>query len=254
MLCCPQRPTLVKMHPILFRLGGGFCVFCFDFVWIFLGGGGNCEKSTQILYFWVFKKIMIKTKTILTDRPKFSETSLEGNTAIFFFGLNSISMVLTRKIKAEYINFMCGNNKTMTAKRYTRTSRPKKEKTNYTNLPIQWGKLMLNWKTTATLFHRTEKLHKITEKITNVSRRYNSSCSWTKSKHRVESIGSLKTGNNEKCSQFKKPENTSIHSEKNLSTSIHSEKNLSTLWFQHSYLIVLQKSIRNSGSWSWLWW
>ena len=45
--------------------------------------------------------------------------------------------------------------------------------------------------------HRTEKLHKITDKTTNVSRRCNSS-SGTKSKHRVESIGSLKTGNNGK--------------------------------------------------------
>ena len=41
----------------------------------------------------------------------------------------------------------------------------KKEKTNYTNLPLQWGKLTFNWKT-ATLFHRTEKLHKTTEKKT----------------------------------------------------------------------------------------
>ena len=32
--------------------------------------------------------------------------------------------------------------------------------------------------------------------------------------HRVESIGSLKTGNNGKCSQFKKSENTFIDSEK----------------------------------------
>ena len=40
------------------------------------------------------------------------------------------------------------------------------------------------------------KLHKITDKTTNVSRRYNSSSSGTKSKHRVESMGSLKTGNN----------------------------------------------------------
>ena len=39
----------------------------------------------------------------------------------------------------------------------------KKEKTNYTNLLIQWGKITLNRKT-ATLFHRTEKLHKITGK------------------------------------------------------------------------------------------
>ena len=55
----------------------------------------------------------------------------------------------------------------------------------------------MNWKT-ATLFHRTEKLHKITDKTTNVSRRYNSSSSGIKCKHRVESIGSLKTGNNGK--------------------------------------------------------
>ena len=67
---------------------------------------------------------------------------------------------------------------------------------------------MLNWKI-ATLFHRTEKLHKTTEKTTNISSGYNSFSSGTKSKHRVETIGSLKTGNNEKCSQFKKPENTS---------------------------------------------
>ena len=71
----------------------------------------------------------------------------------------------------------------------------KREKTNYTNLPLQWGKLTLNWKT-ATLFHRTEKLPKITDKTTNLSRRYNSSSSGTKSKHRVESMGSLKPGTN----------------------------------------------------------
>ena len=94
---------------------------------------------------------------------------------------------------------MWGNNETMTAKKRG-TLGPvglKREKTNYTDLPLQWGKLTLNWKT-ATLFHRTEKLHKITYTTTNVSRRYNSSSSGTKSKHRVESIGSLKTGNNGK--------------------------------------------------------
>ena len=36
------------------------------------------------------------------------------------------------------------------------------KKRKHTNLPKPWGKLTLNWKT-ATLFHRTEKLHKITE-------------------------------------------------------------------------------------------
>ena len=40
--------------------------------------------------------------------------------------------------------------------------------------------------------------YKITDKTTNVSRRYNSSSSGTKSKHTVENIGSLKTGNNGK--------------------------------------------------------
>ena len=71
------------------------------------------------------------------------------------------------KIKAEYTNLMWGNNKTMTAKQRG-TLGPvglKREKTNYTDLPLQWGKLTLNWKT-ATLFNRTEKLHKITYKTT----------------------------------------------------------------------------------------
>ena len=59
---------------------------------------------------------------------------------------------------------------------------------------------------------QNKKLHKISEITTNVSRRYSSSSLGIKSKHRVESIGSLKTGKNGKYSQFMKPENTSIYS------------------------------------------
>ena len=110
------------------------------------------------------------------------------------------------KDKTEYTNLMWENNKTMTAKKKKKKKKKKKEgtlgpvclikgKKHYTNLPLQWGKLTLSWKT-ATLFHRTEKLHKITDKTTTVLKRYNPSSSGTKSKHNVESIGSLKTGSN----------------------------------------------------------
>ena len=120
------------------------------------------------------------------------------------------------KDKSKVYKLKVGKQKTRDSKkRYTRTSRLKKE----------------NWNT-ASLFHRTEKVHKITEKKKkkkkNVSRRYNSSSSGTKSKHGVETIGSLKTSNNGKCSQFKKPENTSIHRKRNLST----EENLDTTNWQ----------------------
>ena len=59
---------------------------------------------------------------------------------------NMYKVKAARKIKAEYTNLLgpVGLKK-----------KKKREKTNYTNLPIQWGKLTLNWKTTATLLHRT---------------------------------------------------------------------------------------------------
>ena len=62
---------------------------------------------------------------------------------------------------------MWGNNKILTEKkkRYTRTSRPKKrEKTNYSNFNTVTVRQTYVELETATLFHRTEKMHKITDK------------------------------------------------------------------------------------------
>ena len=119
-----------------------------------------------------------------------------------------------------------GKNKSGQQKRYTRTSRNNKKR-KQTIQTYRYSEAILRW--------TWKQQHYSTEQRNYTKSQKKQPTFWGDTTllqgqkvTRVESIGSLKTGNGE-SSQFKKPEITSIHSKKNLSTISY------LIFLDHSY-------------------
>ena len=114
------------------------------------------------------------------------------------------------KDKSRVYRLNVENNKTVIAKNgCTRTSRPRKRENKLYKLTVTVRQTDLDLENSNIIPQNRDTAQNHAHTHTNVSRRYNFSSSGTKSKHRVESSGSLKTGNNGKCSPLR---NQKIHS------------------------------------------